>query len=102
MRASLLNEISAAYEREPQLVNLLLDGAFRKAIEGHQEDWRLEIQTAVGLGIPVLAMASSLAYYDACRSEHLPANLTQAQRDYFGAHTFRRIDREGAFHAEWI
>jgi len=56
----------------------------------------------VGLGIPVLAMASSLAYYDAYRSEHLPANLTQAQRDYFGAHTFRRIDRRGTFHADWV
>ena len=101
IRASLLNEISEAYEREPQLVNLLLDEAFREAIESRQEDWRFAIQTAVGLGIPVLAMASSLAYYDAYRSEFLPANLTQAQRDYFGAHTFRRIDREGVFHAEW-
>ena len=61
----------------------------------------MAIQTAVGLGIPVSAMASSLAYYDAYSSEHLPANFTQAQRDYFGAHTLRRIDRAGDFHAEW-
>ena len=102
IRASLLNDITAAYERAPELVNLLLDAVFREAIESRQEHWRFAIQTAVGLGIPVLAMASSLAYYDAYRSEHLPANLTQAQRDYFGAHTFRRIDRRGTFHADWV
>ena len=101
IRASLLNDITAAYERAPELVNLLLDAVLREAIESRQEDWRFALQTAVGLGIPVLAMASSLAYYDAYRSEHLPANLTQAQRDYFGAHTFRRIDRGGTFHADW-
>ena len=59
------------------------------------------VQTAVGLGIPVPATAASLAYYDAYRSERLPANLTQAQRDYFGAHTYRRVDRDGSFHTEW-
>jgi 6-phosphogluconate dehydrogenase len=59
------------------------------------------VQTAVALGIPVLATASSLAYFDAYRSERLPANLTQAQRDYFGAHTYRRLDREGVFHTDW-
>jgi 6-phosphogluconate dehydrogenase len=59
------------------------------------------VQTAVGLGIPVLALSASLAYFDAYRSERLPANLTQAQRDYFGAHTYRRVDREGTFHTEW-
>jgi len=101
IRATLLGQITDAYRRNPALTNLLLDDAFRDAIASRQEAWRLSIQTAVGMGIPVLAMSSSLAYFDAYRSERLPANLTQAQRDYFGAHTYRRIDREGVFHTEW-
>ena len=101
IRAALLGEITAAYRRNPDLVNLLLDDAFRQAMESRQESWRLVIQTAVDMGIPVLAMSSSLAYYDAYRSERLPANLTQAQRDYFGAHTYRRTDKDGVFHTEW-
>lgn len=101
IRASLLEEIMAAYQRNPGLVNLLLDDDFRKQIQDRQKAWRRFIQAAVELGIPVLAMGSALAYFDAYRSERLPANLTQAQRDYFGAHTYRRIDREGTFHTEW-
>jgi 6-phosphogluconate dehydrogenase len=101
IRASLLSEITTAYQRNPKLVNLLLDDSFRQAVESRQESWRFVIQTAVGMGIPVLAMSSSLAYFDAYRSERLPANLTQGQRDYFGAHTYRRIDKEGVFHTEW-
>ncbi len=101
IRATLLGDITSAYERNPALVNLLLDDAFREAVESRQESWRLVVQTAVGLGIPVLAMGASLAYFDAYRSERLPANLTQAQRDYFGAHTYRRVDRPGVFHTEW-
>jgi 6-phosphogluconate dehydrogenase len=101
IRATLLAKITAAYNRNPALVNLLLDDAFREAVESRQESWRLVVQTAVGMGIPVLAMSSSLAYFDAYRSERLPANLTQAQRDYFGAHTYRRTDKEGVFHTEW-
>jgi 6-phosphogluconate dehydrogenase len=101
IRASLLGDITAAFQRDPDLVNLLLDESFRTAVESRQESWRFLVQTAVGLGIPVLAVSASLAYFDAYRSEHLPANLTQAQRDYFGAHTYRRIDREGTFHTEW-
>src|SRR5574341_615907 len=101
IRASLLNDIMAAYERNPALVNLLLDRAFRKAVESRQASWRFVVQTAVGMGIPVLALSASLAYFDAYRSERLPANLTQAQRDYFGAHTYRRVDREGVFHTGW-
>ena len=101
IRATLLGQITAAYKRNPALTNLLLDEAFRDAIASRQEAWRLVIQTAVAMGIPVLAMSSSLAYFDAYRSERLPANLTQAQRDYFGAHTYRRIDRAGMFHTEW-
>ncbi len=91
----------AAYRRNPGLVNLLLDDAFRAAVEERQASWRLVAQTAVGLGIPVLATGASLAYFDAYRSERLPANLTQAQRDYFGAHTYRRVDRPGVFHTAW-
>jgi 6-phosphogluconate dehydrogenase len=101
IRADLLNDIMEAYRRDPNLVNLLLDDAFREAVESRQEAWRFVIQTAIGMGIPVLALNASLAYFDAYRSERLPANLTQAQRDYFGAHTYRRIDREGTFHTEW-
>jgi 6-phosphogluconate dehydrogenase len=101
IRAGLLGDIMAAYQRDPALLNLLLDEAFRAAVESRQKAWRLVVQTAVGMGIPVLALGASLAYFDAYRSERLPANLTQAQRDYFGAHTYRRVDRDGTFHTEW-
>jgi 6-phosphogluconate dehydrogenase len=101
IRASLLADIRQAFSRDPELVNLLLDEACRTAIAERQDGWRHVVQTAVGLGIPVPAMAASLAYYDSYRSERLPANLTQAQRDYFGAHTYRRIDRDGTFHTDW-
>jgi 6-phosphogluconate dehydrogenase len=101
IRANLLGDITAAFQRDPGLVNLLLDESFRVAVESRQKSWRFLVQTAVGLGIPVLAVGASLAYFDAYRSERLPANLTQAQRDYFGAHTYRRTDREGTYHTEW-
>ncbi|HWR16116.1 MAG TPA: NADP-dependent phosphogluconate dehydrogenase [Terriglobales bacterium] len=101
IRATLLQEIMHAYDRNPDLVNLMLDPNFKQAVESRQAAWRTVVQTAVGMGIPVLAMSSSLAYFDAYRTERLPANLTQAQRDYFGAHTYRRTDREGTFHTEW-
>jgi 6-phosphogluconate dehydrogenase len=101
IRATLLGEITAAYARNPHLINLLLDSTFRQAVESRQEGWRLVVRAAIGMGIPVLGMSSSLAYFDAYRSECLPANLTQAQRDYFGAHTYRRTDKSGTFHTEW-
>jgi 6-phosphogluconate dehydrogenase len=101
IRAALLGDIREAFRREPGLVNLLLDRAFRDAIAERQDGWRFVVQTAVGLGIPVPALGASLAYYDSYRSARLPANLTQAQRDFFGAHTYRRVDREGVFHTEW-
>lgn len=101
IRAGLLNETLAAYQRDPHLPNLMLDTYFCSAIENRQDDWRTVVQTAVGLGIPVPALSASLAYYDAYRSERLPANLTQAQRDFFGAHTYRRTDSEGVFHTQW-
>jgi len=101
IRARLLGDIMAAYQRNPGLVNLMLDDSFRTVLENSQDSWRYVLQTAIGLGIPVLAMNASLAYFDAYRSAVLPANLTQAQRDYFGAHTYRRVDKEGVFHTEW-
>ena len=80
---------------------MLLDDAFRDAVERRQAAWRFVVQAAIGIGIPAMALSASLAYFDAYRSERLPANLTQAQRDYFGAHTYRRVDREGTFHTAW-
>ena len=101
IRASLLDDIRQAFSRTPDLVNLLLDESFRDALAARQDGWRHFVQTAVGMGIPVPATGSSLAYYDAYRTARLPANLTQAQRDYFGAHTYRRVDRGGVFHTDW-
>jgi len=101
IRAALLSDITNAYRRDPSLPNLLLDDAFKQAVLSREAAWRTVVQTAVGLGIPMLAISASLAYFDAYRSAVLPANLTQAQRDYFGAHTYRRVDREGTFHTRW-
>lgn len=101
IRASLLEDIRRAFARDAGLVNLLLDPAFGDAMAQRQDGWRYFVQTAIGLGIPVPAMSASLAYYDSYRSARLPANLTQAQRDYFGAHTYRRLDRDGVFHTDW-
>ncbi len=102
IRAALLGDIMAAFRRDAELVNLLLDPALRHAVERRQSSWRFVIRTAVELGIPVPALSASLAYYDTYRSAHLPANLTQAQRDCFGAHTYRRVDRPGVFHTQWM
>jgi 6-phosphogluconate dehydrogenase len=101
IRARFLNRITEAFRRNADLPNLLLDESFREDVQRRQRALRQIVQTAVGLGIPCLAFSSALAYYDAYRTERLPANLTQAQRDYFGAHTYRRVDREGSFHTEW-
>src|SRR6185295_13742279 len=101
IRAALLSDIRGAFQRDRNLVNLMLDSTFREALADCQDGWRRVVQTAVVWGVPVPAMASSLAYYDAYRSERLPANLTQAQRDFFGAHTYRRVDRDGVFHTDW-
>lgn len=102
IRARFLQNIKEAYDREPQLSNLLLDPYFKQVIDRYQQSWREVISIAVSRGIPVPALSSALAYYDSYRSERLPANLLQAQRDYFGAHTFERLDREGSFHFEWL
>ena len=101
IRADLLEEFRAAYQRNPDLQNLLLDETINQSVENSQDGWRYFIQTAVSLGIPVLGISASLAYYDSYRSDRLPANLLQAQRDYFGAHTYRRVDRPGDFHTRW-
>jgi 6-phosphogluconate dehydrogenase len=101
IRAKFLNRIREAYERNPDLPNLLLDPGFKADVESGQEALRFVIKTAVENGIPCLAFSSALAYFDAYRTARLPANLTQAQRDYFGAHTYRRTDKEGVFHTEW-
>jgi len=101
IRAALLSDITKAYLSKPELPNLLLDPIFTEAVLSRQAAWREVVQTAVGLGIPMLATSASLAYFDAYRSAVLPANLTQAQRDYFGAHTYRRMDQDGVFHTQW-
>ncbi|MEM7031609.1 MAG: NADP-dependent phosphogluconate dehydrogenase [Chloroflexota bacterium] len=102
IRAELLDDITNAYVRNPDLPNLLLDDEFREAVESRQEAWRLVVTTAVNMGVPVPATSASLAYFDSYRTERLPANLLQAQRDYFGAHTFERVDKDGIFHADWL
>ncbi len=104
IRAQFLNRIKEAYDRKPALANLLLDKYFKTAVARSQSSWRRVIREAVKLGIPVPTFSAALAYYDSYRSEQLPANLLQAQRDFFGAHTFERIDKpRGQFmHAEWI
>ena len=101
IRARFLNRITDAYNRNPGLTNLLLDDEFRAAVTKRLPAWRKVIQLAVARGIPTPAFSASLAYYDSYRSARLPANLIQAQRDFFGAHTYERTDREGIFHSEW-
>jgi len=101
IRARFLDKIRLAFERDLNLSNLLLDPEFAAVVKGRQDAWRLVVRTAVALGIPCPAMSASLAYYDAYRSARLPANLIQAQRDYFGAHTYMRLDKEGVFHTDW-
>jgi 6-phosphogluconate dehydrogenase len=101
IRARFLNRITEAYAEHPDLKNLLLTPYFRDAIGQAQDAWRRVITLAVEAGIPVPAFSSSLAYYDAYRRDRLPANLIQGLRDYFGAHTYHRIDREGSFHTRW-
>lgn len=102
IRAGFLQNIKDAYDRDPQIKNLLLDPYFKEVVEKYQEDAREVVATAVKLGIPTPGLASALSYYDSYRSAILPANLLQAQRDYFGAHTYQRVDKEGTFHTEWI
>jgi 6-phosphogluconate dehydrogenase len=102
IRADLLDDVMRAFDRDPGLENLLLDDFFHEVVETRQGALRYLITTAVTMGIPVYALSASLAYYDSFRTARLPANLTQAQRDYFGAHTYHRLDKEGVFHTEWM
>lgn len=101
IRAALLDDIAQAFESDPELPNLLLAPAFRETILEDQSAWRELVKTAIDLAVPTMGTSASLAYFDAYRSERLPANLIQAQRDFFGAHTYRRVDREGTFHTNW-
>jgi 6-phosphogluconate dehydrogenase len=99
IRARFLGNIRDAFDSNPELANLLLDPYFKKVVINAQKAWREVIKTAVELGIPVPAMSTALNYFDAYRSARLPANLLQAQRDYFGAHTYERVDKpRGEFH----
>ncbi|QNS02954.1 NADP-dependent phosphogluconate dehydrogenase [Streptomyces xanthii] len=101
IRAAFLDRITAAYEADPGLVSLLSDKGFAEEIAAAQNDWRSVVSTAVTEGVPTPGFAAALAYYDTLRAERLPAALTQGQRDFFGAHTYRRVDREGSFHTLW-
>jgi 6-phosphogluconate dehydrogenase len=102
IRAKFLNCIVDAYKRDPALHNLLLDPYFTDIIKNTQDNWRVAIATAVEYGVAVPAFSASLAYFDSYRSARLPSNLLQAQRDFFGAHTYERVDKPGVFHTEWI
>ncbi|MEW8971826.1 MAG: NADP-dependent phosphogluconate dehydrogenase [Mesobacillus sp.] len=102
IRAQFLQKIKEAYDRDPALKNLLLDPYFKEIAESYQQSLREIISAAVMNGIPVPSFSAALSYFDSYRTETLPANLIQAQRDYFGAHTYQRIDKEGIFHTEWM
>ena len=102
IRAKFLNRIKEAFDRSPQLENLMLDPFFSSLLEKAQTNWRHAVSIAVQAGVAVPAFGASLAYFDSYRQKRLPANLLQAQRDYFGAHTYERIDKPGTFHTEWL
>jgi len=102
IRAKFLDRITDAYEKDPELPSLLLDPYFKGELEkGLVDSWRRVVVTATQLGLPVPVFASSLSYYDSLRTKRLPAALIQGQRDFFGAHTYKRVDMEGTFHTTW-
>jgi 6-phosphogluconate dehydrogenase len=101
IRSALLDPLAEAYGKQPDLSTLLLDAHFGQEVSNYQQDLRETLLTAMGMGIPVPALSATLSYYDAYRRSWLPANLIQAQRDFFGAHTYERIDEAGSFHTEW-
>jgi 6-phosphogluconate dehydrogenase len=103
IRAQFLNKIKEAYGKNPALPNLMTDPYFSEILMNYQEGWRSAVSAAIKSGIPVPAFSSAICYYDSYRSEKLPANLLQAQRDYFGAHTYERVDRPRGefFHTNW-
>jgi len=102
IRAQFLDVIKEAFDKDPNLENLLFADYFKNAVSGAQAAWRKVIVIATQLGIPVPAFSSALSYYDSFRRSSLPANLLQSQRDYFGAHTYKRTDRDGVFHTDWL
>jgi 6-phosphogluconate dehydrogenase len=103
IRSAFLGKIKEAFDRNPDLTNLLLDPFFKEKVLSAQESWRKTVATAIANGIPIPSMSAALNYFDGYRTERLPANLLQAQRDYFGAHTYERIDRPRGefFHTNW-
>lgn len=101
IRARFLQDITNAYDRDSELANLLLDDYFQDIAKNYQQSVRDVVSLSVQAGIPVPAYSSAISYYDSYRSERLPANIIQAQRDYFGAHTYERVDKEGSFHYDW-
>ncbi len=103
IRSAFLGRIKEAFDRDPDLTNLLLDPFFQDAMNKAQASWRRVVSSAIELGVPMPAISSALAYFDGYRSERLPANLLQAQRDYFGAHTYERVDKPRGefFHTNW-
>ncbi|MHC4866637.1 MAG: NADP-dependent phosphogluconate dehydrogenase, partial [Planctomycetota bacterium] len=103
IRSVFLGKIKEAFDKDPNLENLLLDPFFKRAVQKCQTSWRRVVTTAVKLGIPIPAMSAALAFYDGYRAGRLPANLLQAQRDYFGAHTYERVDKARGefFHTNW-
>jgi 6-phosphogluconate dehydrogenase len=102
IRAQFLQKIKEAYDRNPELSNLLLDPYFKDIVENYQSSLRQVLAVAIERGIPVPSFSSAISYYDSYRTETLSANLLQAQRDYFGAHTYQRVDKEGVFHTNWM
>jgi 6-phosphogluconate dehydrogenase len=102
IRAIFLNRIVEAYQRDPALHNLLLDSYFTDIIAQTQDNWRVAVSTAVEHGVAAPAFSASLSYFDSYRQARLPSNLLQAQRDFFGAHTYERVDKPGTFHTEWL
>ena len=102
IRAAFLERIKEAFDRNAGLESLLLDPYFKEAVESSQVAWRRVVANAAQMGIPVPCFGAALSYYDGIRSERLPQNLLQAQRDYFGAHTYERVDEKGFFHTEWL
>ena len=101
IRAKFLNRISEAFDSGEKFESLLQDAYFKAAVENAQDAWREVVATAARVGIPVPAFSSSLSYYDGLRSDRLPAALIQGQRDFFGAHTYGRVDMPGTFHTLW-
>ncbi|MBK4773223.1 MAG: NADP-dependent phosphogluconate dehydrogenase, partial [Pantoea sp. Morm] len=102
IRAQFLQKITDAYATDANIANLLLDPYFKNIADEYQQALRDVVSYAIQNGIPTPTFSAAIAYYDSYRSEVLPANLIQAQRDYFGAHTYKRIDKDGVFHTEWL